>query len=393
MPDPITVAEVTPENITRETVLRLWSSEELRRHMKNPEMRQAIERVLGESLPEVVQPEPAVEPVVEVDEQAAKEAADAQAAQVAAEEKAKAEAAAEEARKAEIARKEAEEAAKPKKFVFEFQARDEDGNPIGRPTHLEAPSQELLNEKIKTSYENAVRALTRLKRQKEQLTYKKEEPKKTLSVEEQIEAAKALDDKDPAVKLAAVRKITNADEIEKERQEAAAARDEARRERETYKFMKAHVQDFNPCQANAEVLGKYLMDNNLEWTANNLEVAFAESQDQMAEVPKKEPQPQASAPVVDNTPTVQPTVTPAAEPVVVATVPPVKVENPPAPVASRRAPDIQPGQLSGNRPIAKPAGLTKAEIKSWTGEQMRREMRNPLRRAEIDKVLSSRTSA
>jgi hypothetical protein len=391
MSDPIDVVIVeplTPENVTRKKVMEL-SSEDLRRFMKDPVMRPAIDKALNEVIESIEVP---VEPTQEeLDAKAAEEAAKAEADKIAAEAEAarlKAEAEAKAVKDAEDARI-AAEAAKPKKFVFEFQAKDDEGNPIGRPTHLEAPTQEELNDKIKTSYENAVRALTRYKKQKEQLTFKKEEVKKGPSVEEQVEAAKDLEDKDPVKKVAAIRKITNADEVDKERIALAAEKESTRQAKESYDFLKAHLTDFNRCEANVKVLAEYLQANNLEWTVNNLEVAFVEEQSRLVPVVEKPapPVPVIPAPV-DNTPPVQ--AAPIVEPIAAPAQPPV-VDNPPAVVTPRRVtPDIQPGSLTGNRPIAKPAGLTKAEIKSWTGEQMRKEMRNPARRAEIDKVLSSR---
>src|SRR5271157_1853519 len=59
-----------------------------------------------------------------------------------------------------------------KKIVREYQVRDEEGNPIGRPTHLEAWTTDEMYEKMQTAHENATRAFHRLKKQKLQFKSK-----------------------------------------------------------------------------------------------------------------------------------------------------------------------------------------------------------------------------
>jgi hypothetical protein len=84
--------------------------------------------------------------------------------------------------------------AERKKIVREYQVRDEDGNPIGRPTHLEAWSAEEMIEKMQTAHENATRAFHRLKKQK--LQFNEKEQNRLLTPEEiKAAAAKALEAK------------------------------------------------------------------------------------------------------------------------------------------------------------------------------------------------------
>ena len=80
-----------------------------------------------------------------------------------------------------------------KKIVREYQVRDEDGNPIGRPTHLEAWSAEEMIDKMQTAHENATRAFHRLKKQKLQFTEK--ESSRVLTPEDiKAAATHAFDD-------------------------------------------------------------------------------------------------------------------------------------------------------------------------------------------------------
>jgi hypothetical protein len=153
--------------------------------------------------------------------------------------------------------------------------------------------------------------------------------------------------------------------------------------------MRNHVEDFNPCKANADILSSYLETNELDWTVDNLEVAFVASESQLA--PKQKPAVREIEPtVVDNTPAPVATVAPAPA---VAAVPTEQVHEPAAvpntPAPARRLPNggLEPGQFSGTKPSVKPAGLTKEDIKKWSGPEMRKRMRDPKQRAEIYRVL------
>src|SRR5690348_10807022 len=153
----------------------------------------------------------------------------------------------------------------PVKKVIEYQVTTEDGRPVGNPTHIEYTTEAELIEKMKTAHIHATRAFHRLKTQK--TTFRQETPAQTGMSDQEIltEAAKIKSD-DPAEAAAAVRKITGYDELQKEREQAAQAAEQARQERASYQFMRAHVNDFNPCEANAKIIGQYIQDNNLEWT-------------------------------------------------------------------------------------------------------------------------------
>lgn len=341
------------------------------------------------------------------EEQAAADQAAADAELVA---KAEADRVAAEAEAAEQTRKEAEEAAKkavvkPQKIVVEYQAKDLDGNPIGRPTHLEADTWEEMSKKQQDAHVNAVRAYERLKGQK--VTFKKEVAPAPRLTDEELETAleEVRKEKDPQKAAAAIRKITGADEVELERQKLVIEREENRQRAVSLEFMTAHRNDFNPCNANSQVIADFILANELEWTRENLEVAFANTESQLAPVivpavPVIAPTPPANPEVVAPVATVQAPVveTPVAPvvpaPTAVAPAPvvaPVQAaaDNPPA---ARRVPSsgVVPGSTAGRTGVPAPAGLTKQDIAKMTREQFKIAIRDPKKRLEIEKVLNSK---
>lgn len=294
----------------------------------------------------------------------------------------------------EAVKKAAEEAAKPKKIVVDYQARDEAGNPIGRPTHLEAASWEEMSEKQKTAHIEATRALDRLKKRKDTATFKKEEVAPAeLSDEELIAVAEQLRSDDADIALAAQRKI-DANSIIKDRLLARKEREDARQERESFIFMKRHLSDFNACEANGAILAQYIKENNLDWTADNLEIAFASTESQLAQVETPAPVVPVTVPPVANTPAPVP-----AEATVVPAVPAQPVAAAPNPPAApvRKVPNggLVPGEtLTGRTSVPKPTGLTMRDINKWDGPTMRKEMESsPRRRAEIMRVISEYETA
>jgi hypothetical protein len=301
--------------------------------------------------------------------------------------------AAEAAVAAEAARLAAEaEAAKPKKFVIDFQAEDENGNPIGNRTHLEASSQEELLEKMKTSYVNAARAVDRLKKQKP--TFKKDEVIKAPTEADLKVYAEDINSDDPAKRLAAVRAIA-AHESAAAKAEAEAEKQKTRAEAVSLRFLKNHILDYNNCQANNDLMGAYILDNNLEWTEDNLEIAFGNIESQLAPVVRREAPVQVPAPtVVANTTATEAAAAPVvpavaavpvapaapAAPAVVAPVTPV-APAPNTPVAqpvnrSGVNGGIVPGQTTtGVKPAAREPELTKKDIAKMSADEMKRRHR------------------
>ncbi len=377
----MTVEIITPETLTWEQV-KQWDGGTMRKYMGVPSMRAAIQRVvssqqladieamqtkleneLTSTTPAPVADAPVVEPVVVPEVQIP--------------------------------------TPEPKKIVVDYQVKDEEGNPIGRPTHLEAASEEEMRSKMIEAHVQATRAFHRLKKQKVQsLRDVNVQPAAAVATPELTDAEilavlKDLRSEDPKVQLQAHRKL-NAAEISKAKAEAdAVAANEAELARQkgvSYQFLMNHKNDFNNCQANVDLMKDYFQTNELPWTLDNLEIAFHALEDQLAPVAG----PTVALPPANPAPVVQPTAT-AAAPVVqpVPTVP--VVPTPPAnpvPVQARPAFNggIVPGQNSAPRPVTKSSGLTMAEITSWDGPTMRAKMRNPQIRAQIEATIAEARS-
>lgn len=404
--------------ITKEMIKGMKAAEFMEA-MSHPELKKQIDEVLADprTIAEIRAAETAanVDPEVAAAQEALRVAEAEKAAEEAAEQAAAAAAAVaaeaaaaiaaqspeETARLAELARLQVEKdaleaaiAAKPKKIIVEYQPEDENGHPIGRATHLEATSWEEMSKKQQECHVQAVRAMSRFKKQKDAQTYVKPQPViPTLTDEEILQAQTDLQSGDP-VKVERGKQKLQLDAVVKLQKEAQEAKNVAEGQRIAYEFMQSHILDYKSCTANGLLLNEYLQENNLAFTVNNLEVAFEELKDKLAPVEQKVPEPTTtSVPVVANPATVAPVTPPPVAPaaVVAPVVAPVVASNVPAPVVKPRVHGgIVPGSLGGGKPVTVTAKLTKADIKAWTKEQMRQEMQNPARVAEINAVLASR---
>lgn len=290
---------------------------------------------------------------------------------------------------------EAEAAKTPTRFVYEYQVRDAEGNPVGNKTHLEATSAEELELKKQESYRQAVLAIDRLKKQKP--TFRQPEPIAATQAELD-EAAVNLTSEDPKVRAAAVTKIAGA-AAEAERAKFRLAEVDAEQAKQSYAFLRSHIGDYNNCEANNNMLAKFLQDNNLEWTSQNLEIALGNLEAQLAPVIRREAVAPVSAPPAANpAPAVQPVATapaapaaapaatvapaapaPAATAPVVPAAPAAPVANPPVVAAKRPGVNagIVPGStLHGVAPAAKTAAQTRTELikelKAMTPAEMKR---------------------
>jgi hypothetical protein len=356
-------------------------------------MSEADAPVVGDDVPVEIVDNPAVPEFNQAE-------ADAQAAaQAAAQAVAEAQAIAD-AKAAAQAAEAAVEAAKPKKIVVEYQATDENGQPIGRPTHLEAYSWEEMSRKQQEAHVQATRAFHRLKQQK--TTFRKQEVvgPQLMSEEEAVQAAQDLKGDDEVKATAADRKL-RANQILFDQRLAAKAREDSHQKEVALEWMTRHIGDYNRCQANGKVLAGYLEANDLEWTVDNLDLAFAATESQLAPyeapvaaVPVATPvaNPPAAIPQ-EVAPIAAPVITPAAPVAADTPAPPVPAPNVPAPA---RRPGVnaslEPGQ-SAPRPAARPAGLQMKDIMGWTAEQMKKERNNPARRAEIDRTIAAYNKA
>lgn len=377
----------TPENLTWLDV-KAWDGPEMRRHMATPLRSHILQVIASRPLAEVEavaaaappEPEPVAEPVVAP--VADHGALLAEAQRLVAE--------------AEARRIAAEPPAAPKKIVVDYQITDDEGNPLGRPTHLEATTAEEMVAKQKEAHIQATRAFHRLKKQK--LTFKVPDPvvpaADDVSDAEILAAIRDMKSDDPKTALAAVKKINSAEAARikaKADVEIEKVNELRRQEQVTFRFLKAHSVDYNNCDANNTLIGEYFKEHELAWNNDNLELAFNALESELAPVVK----PVAPAAAVVNPPPVAapvPTTVaaqPVVQPVVTVPAPTPAVVNPPA--ADPR-PGVNggliPGQQSAVRPAPKTPGLTVEEVRSWDGPTMRSKMKNPNLRAQILKFVA-----
>lgn len=270
------------------------------------------------------------------------------------------------------------------RYVEEYQVVGEDGKAIGRPTHLEARTLPEFLAKKREVHTQATRAFHRLKMQK--LTFKE----KTILTPEAIsEAARiALESKDSAKVTDVIHQVieTEYQKREKELTERQWREDGRRIANE---FMRRHLHDYNPCEANNKALGEYLETHNLDYTLDNLEAALEDLLEQGDKLAKVEtvatrqasevanPTPAATVattapPAIPGaeTPAIVPaSVTPAQPVVVVAPVVEATVTTPAAalnvqPAARRPGVNgaIAPGTLSAQRPGTPEPALARKEF-------------------------------
>ena len=292
------------------------------------------------------------------------------------------------------------------KITKRYQATDENGQPIGHPTHLEAKSWPELSIKQQNAHENAMRLAERVKKQK--LTYKQPDPHapKVLTDDETRKLLdEAASEQDPAKKVEIQLKLAE-DREARSRQREAALNETA----VALKWMRKHIHDYNPNTANSQLVDGWLKENNLEYTDDNLETAFQNLQSQLAPVIRveatvaipvnKTPEQSTAvsvAPVASSTPTVTPAPAPAPQPVAAAPAATPAAGNQPAPA---RRPGVNggipPGSLTASRPVTSPKAseLTIQDVvqlsKKNPQEFKRRIKMEPGFKEKVDAVLKSR---
>ena len=363
--------------LKREDFLKL-STEELKKIVADPERLSEANEMLAQ---EIEPTAPVTQEVSEapVPDDAAKIEADRVAAEAAELEadKTAAKLAEQEAYKAAGLTVETDSAGNITKIIKTYQARDESGNPIGRPTYLEAKNWAELSVKQQNAHEHAVRFGERVKKQ--QITTKADvAPVQTLSDAELQKLQDELKSEDRDVAAKAAEQVRRNDEAKKFA-EADKAIEDARQAKVSYAFLTKHVNDYNNCQANNKLLSDYIHDNKLEWTEDNLEAALIAVESQLAE--KEQPAPVVPANPVPVTPA--PVVPP---PATVATPVPPAVPNNPAPPAARPGVNggLIPGDQSAPRPSSQPKGLTKEDVQKMSREEFRRRMKDPKFQAEVN---------
>lgn len=297
----------------------------------------------------------------------------------------------------------------PQKIVIDYQVADENGAPIGRPTHLEGFTPEEIYGKFKAAHINAVRYAERMKRAKVQGAQSHIERQQTqqAAATSQAEADIAMQEaaKDVTKLPDAVKKITAADRAQKIADETAKQHGLIVAEL----WLADHKEDFVVCDANNKIIGEWIKSAGpngtpLEWTYDNLELAFEANKARLAKPTHVAPVVETSAPSADNPPAVAPEVAapaPIAPVAPTTTEPASNVEAPasqpasattaPTPVAATNTPaarrpgvngSLPPGSLSAQRPSAsqEPVASTKIqlleEIKHMTPAEYRSKLKN-----------------
>lgn len=238
----------------------------------------------------------------------------------------------------------------PKKIVREYQIKDEDGRPIGRPTHFEGWTPEEIYAKYEAAHTNAVQYAERIKRNQQRLSAAAASTREAQSKRQQseAEAAQALEQiaKDPTKVVDAVRKANVADK----------SRAEAEREAMQYgqliadTWMFDHKHDFKPCDANSAAIMGWLGQNSLEPSYENFEKAFKATQSRLV---RPEPVEDIATTVVNP---------PVAAPVAVS-VPAAPIAPPTAPAAATVPTETQPTlpQATADTSKSTPADATIAQ--------------------------------
>src|SRR5258708_7324027 len=163
------------------------------------------------------------------------------------------------------------------KIVVEYQATDEQGNPIGKPTRIEADSWEEMSKKQTEAHINAMRWANRLKNAKP--TVKAPEPLQVREMSADEEFQTVTDLFQPGKARKAFRKLLESElpitQLEQDSKALREATAKQNRLAAAHEFKTRHLADFYDCTANGNILRDYLTANNLEWTVDNLEIAFA----------------------------------------------------------------------------------------------------------------------
>jgi hypothetical protein len=292
-------------------------------------------------------------------------------------------------------------AGKALRYVQEYQVLGEDERPIGRPTHLEARTLPELMSKQREVHTQATRAFHRLKQQK--LTFK-QGPKTSLTPEQIAEAAKsALEAKDSSKVTDVIREVIESQYQKRDRELSDKEAFEEGRAISN-EFMRRHLYDYNPCEANQKAISEYFAEHNLDFTLDNLEAAFLDLISQEGKLVKVKSFTQTPAVEVAN-PTPTPAVAATVEPVIpvaepAAAVPVPVVAQPPASVApavtataptpaapnqqpAARRPGVNgslpPGTFSAERPVVKDAALARKEflqsVRDMKPDQMRAKLK------------------
>jgi hypothetical protein len=270
----------------------------------------------------------------------------------------------------------------------EYQIKDAAGNPVGNPQVFEGDSWEEVTDKIALAHEQATRRILDL-RGKVQPTKAEQLQQYTgrdLSADEKFELSNALID--PSKTDAALDKYIESRlgaPLDKIRQTLTRAEEGAQIERarlEAQAFINKHP-EFKTCSENETKMVKYIQDNQLAYTRDNLEIAMDALSEQL----------------LWNDPEPKPAVTAVSEDK--AQEAPISAETVEQPISSRPATSASPntrGKVPSPSLFSHNSGTTgvksdKAEAEALAKEISRMSPEAFRRRAETDPKFVARVNA
>lgn len=245
-----------------------------------------------------------------------------------------------------------------KKYVREYQPKDEFGNHIGPPQRFEADTPDELADKLAAAHENASVTLYKTKKAVKLGTLLEPDPEEplptfeeqVLSADDRLSIANALND--PNSTPDAVKKLFKAFGIPVEAVRQMLADNEIqkrirRAQEQTQLFLNEHP-EYVHHDENRDRLLKYLDKRNLALTKKNLEIAYEDLRTEGLLITQATPQTKTEVPVPAPAPAPTPAPVPAAgeDPVPSPAIP--DSVTPPAPIsATPPAPPRPPISSSG----------------------------------------------
>lgn len=293
----------------------------------------------------------------------------------------------------------------PKKFVYDYQITDDNGNPIGPPQHFEADTNRELVDKIAAAHKNSAKKMYEtIKKVKigELITPDPETPirefkRKSLTADERVRLSSAI--KDPQTSPDAIKTLLEAelgesvDAIREALQYVEIRKRIEVAEYETQKFLEVHP-EYVVCPENRDIMQKWLNKRNLAITKKNLELAYEDLNNEQLLVT------QVRAPeLIPPTTTVEvpaPVVTPVVEatplqpePIVPAVTPAPPISETPAEVRPKSSSSglvRSDGSAVPTPETPKAPGITAQQIARMNSREFEIWIRDPSNKKMVDEM-------
>lgn len=299
------------------------------------------------------------------------------------------------------------EVATPKKWIREYQPKDESGYPVGPPQRFEADTQQELIDKLAAAHENASSALYRTRQQVKLGTMLEPDPDepiltfepRPLTADERVKLTKDLSD--PAKAADAHRVLLEAElgaPIETVR--ASLREGEIAKRvtsiRQAIAQFKAETPEYVECELNSDNMKKYMEKKGkdgtpLRYTVKNLKIAFEDLKNSSLltlQAPKAavtEPAPKADPPA-------------AAAPVPPEAIPPAATTPPaiPVPVTEVRPKNSSSGLGRENSSAApsseapKTVGISIRDINKMSASEYNEKLRDPEFRKAVEALYAKK---